>query len=637
MLKKTTLKVTNDLPWLPPSFRDRKETILFKFKLSKTERKVYRKKKPILVSKWAERNRVMVSGPLEGLKWNNDYFPHLVGILNASFFPSVQYIGNCKAPQTGGSSLMETCIGYAADMKPGPALIVYPDKDTSVKRSMDNLQPMFKMSPNLRKLMTRYQDDMAGVRIKLLTMLIYMGWAGSVTSVGNVSAKYLCLDEVDKYNEYASKKEAAVLDLVLKRVTVYTHGRKVWLTSTPTMVDGVIWNYLQNETQVVFDYWVKCPDCGMFQVMEFDRIKFNGVKDPVEMEAKQPAYYECFDCAGQWNDERRNCAVEKGEWRSREKKRAPRELMKYLTEERPKKICFHTPAWISKLISLSDSAAAFLRGLKSNKALKDFMTQHKAEPWVDFRVDRKLEEIMSLRDDRPQGLVPGDGVVQVLLAAVDTQDHGFWYEIRAWGWGAEKESWQVRSGFVETFNGLSKLLFEKKYQDASGNEYEVRMAAIDAMGHRTVEVYEFCKKYRGRMYPIQGLPKSQYNFTPSQIKRYPGTKRAMPGEVWLYRINTKHYKDHLATKLQICGADPGAWHLNKDVSEGWCRQMTVEFLNDQGAWECPNGRANHAWDVSVYGLFLADFCQLGTRNKPDPNKKTTDKKSRVGKSKFMAR
>jgi hypothetical protein len=63
--------------------------------------------------------------------------------------------------------------------------------------------------------------------------------------------------------------------------------------------------------------------------------------------------------------------------------------------------------------------------------------------------------------------------------------------------------------------------------------------------------------------------------------------------------------------LQIPGIDPGAWHMNRECSEAWADQMCVEYLDERQIWVCPKGAANHAWDISVYGLCLADY--VGTR------------------------
>ena len=56
-------------------------------------------------------------------------------------------------------------------------------------------------------------------------------------------------------------------------------------------------------------------------------------------------------------------------------------------------------------------------------------------------------------------MVPGGGVVACLLAGVDTQDDGFYYEIRAFGFGFERESWGIREGKVPTFEALAQVLW----------------------------------------------------------------------------------------------------------------------------------------------------------------------------------
>ncbi|WP_156906847.1 terminase gpA endonuclease subunit [Desulforegula conservatrix] len=47
------------------------------------------------------------------------------------------------------------------------------------------------------------------------------------------------------------------------------------------------------------------------------------------------------------------------------------------------------------------------------------------------------------------------------------------------------------------------------------------------------------------------------------------------------------------------------------------RQMTAEFVNEKGIWECPGGRANHAWDCSALCLVAADILGIQYWEKPD--------------------
>ena len=260
---------------------------------------------------------------------------------------------------------------------------------------------------------------------------------------------------------------------------------------------------------------------------------------------------------------------------------------------------------------MSEVAAAFLRGLKDKTKLKDFQNGHKAVPWIDYVVERDEDHIIALRDDRPAGLIPSDDVVAALTGAIDTQDNGFFYEIRAWGYGLTQESWQIRNGFAANFAQLEEILFENVYMDVDGVKYLVRLSVIDSGGHRTSEVYDWCRLNRGRVFPVKGEQRMQQPISWSKIDVYPGTNKPIPGGIKLARVNTTFFKNKLANTLEIAPADPGAWHMHSEMSEDWARQMTAEYVDEKGVWQVRQSMANHAWDVSGYGLAAAEI--LGIR------------------------
>lgn len=617
------VRLRTDPEWLPERFCDRTSRIRLSFTPSRGERQLFRKRKRIPPSEWAPKNRAITYGPLKGSRWDNDFMPHMRGVMDASFFPSVRFVGNCKTPQTGSSAGVETMLGYVADMQPGDALIVYPDRDTASKRCTDYLQPMFKNSPRLRRLMTGVADDMAALRIKLRTMLVYMGWAGSVTSLGNVSARYLIGDEVDKWPEQPSKKEAGSLGLFFERARSFKFGAKIWLISTPTIESGAIWVYLTTEADVVFDYKAVCPHCGTAQVMVFDNIDFDGCRDPKVMVAGNRALYMCSAHGCTWDDRDRDKAVRVGywvarqaNWQAEEEAGRPwghdeREIMAYLQDERPRKICFYSPGWISPLVSLSECAAAFLKGLKSKKAMHYFDTQIKAVPYRDFETQRKEDAILALKDDRPEALVPGNNQVAALVAGVDTQDNGFYFVIRAIGWGLEQPSWKVRFGFVQTWPALEQVLFIDQYKDSQGLFYPVHLAVQDAMGHRTSEVYDFSRRFPGRLQPYKGG--SGRRATPttwSTIDTYPGTSTKIPGGVRLVTCDTHYFKDELATKLKIKPDDTGAYLMHSGTSEEYAAHLCAEYKDERGLWQCPKGKPNHYWDCEMMAGVAADLLQI---------------------------
>lgn len=638
--KTQVVRLRNTPTWLPEKFHQRTERLRVTFATTQGERRLFRRRKPVPPSKWAPANRVVTYGPLEGSRWDNSFMPHMRGIMDASFFPSVQQIGNIKVPQSGSSAGAETMLGYIADMQPGAVLITYPDRDTTSKRSTDYLQPMFTRSPRLRSLLTGSADDMASLRIKLQTMLIYMGWAGSVSSLGNISARYLFGDEVDKWPVQPSAKEAPAIKLFFERARSYKYGRKIWLISTPTLQSGVIWQYLLNDAEVLFTYHVDCPDCGTHQPMGFDQIHWEGGRgaDPLQIETEDGASYVCLHCGILWNDRKRSRALQAGIWRAYGKGtdwvkqtgsgKTPlsgdgRELSTYLRACHPTKIAFHSPGWVSPLVSHKEMAAAFLRGLKNGGAMHYFDTQIKGVAHIPQRQTRKEDAIFALADDRPDQLVPGGGVVAALTAAADTQDDGFYYEIRAWGWGrqdgtgTEQNSWQIRYGFVTSFEALADVVFNTQYQDVTGLYYPVHMLVIDAMGHRTKEVYDFVRSYPGRSQAYKGASGRKTNpQTWSTIDRYPGTKQLIPGGVRLLTADSHYYKDLLAGALKVPSDDPGAWHMLASINENdvkgadFASQMCAEYVDERGLWICPEGKANHYWDCSVLNVIAEDLLQI---------------------------
>ena len=625
-----TIRLRTAPSWLPEKYRHRLERLRIKFKPSPGERRFFKRRKIEQPSVWAPKNRVVTYGPLENSRWDNSFMPHMRGIMDASFFPSVRYIGNCKAPQSGSSAGVETLIGYVADLHPGPMLIVYPNKDTASKRSTDYLQPMFQKSPRLRSLLTGAADDMASMRIKLQTMLLYMGWSGSVTALANVSARYLIGDEIDKWEVKASKKEANTLTLFYERFRSFVYGAKCWLISTPSDVEGYIWVFMTKEAQVIFDYHIPCPECGELHKMSDKHIRFGEERDPKVIEEQDLARY-VFPCCGLVaNDRVRIAALQKGIWYERltekeakEEKtdktdKSPRELFQCLRETKPRKICFHSPGWISPLFTNSEIAAAFLRGLKDPEAMHYYDNQVRAVAHVPYRLNRKIDTLKNLKDDRPFGLVPGNNQVAALVAGIDTQDHSFLISVRAFGYSLIQPSWQIRHDEVTSFAELEKILFEDAYQDSAGLYYPIHLALIDTGGHRTGDVYDFCRKHPGRVLAYKGAsgrkasPKSK-----TIIDTYPGTKIPIPGGVELWVCDSHHYKDHLAAKLRAAKDSHGAYLFAQETSEEFLTQMTAEYVDDKRMWQCPKGRANHYWDTSVLELIAADMLQL--KYTPNPN------------------
>lgn len=568
---------------------------------------IFRKREPLTVSQWAERHRVIRMGARPG-PWKNSVTPYLTEIMDTWALPWVQKVAVCAAAQVGKTEAMYNCLGFAIDRHPGPAMVIMPDQEMTRRVSKDRIKPMIENSRVLSELLSPDPDDLSKTRIKFRSgMTVNLSWASSPSLLASMPIEYLFFDEVDKYPEF-SGKESDPISLGEARTSTYQWTKKIFMVSTPTTENKFIWPAMMTEAQEVRHYHVPCPECGKFQTLQFEQIKHPEDVDYKRIRRKYLARYECLHCQAQWTDADRNIAVRAGHW----------EAVKPV--KHPQSVGFHLPVYYSPFVSLSEVAATYLEAEENAKIgdkakLMHFYNSLKAEPYTDVQVERKEDSILALRDDRPRGLVPKN--VSCLTIAVDTQKRGFYYEIRAWGWGLELESWQIREGFVDSFDALQKISFDDEYSDASGKSYRIMFGVIDSGGtatdygaSRTAEVYDFCRRVKF-MVPIKGQQRKNQPFGFTKIDTYPGTTKLIPGGLKLYSVHVTYFKNTLARKLEIAPTDPGAWHLHSETTEQYAKQMCTEFQNDKGLWECPRGRQNHFWDCGVYNLAAAEI--LGIR------------------------
>lgn len=648
-----------------------------RFRFSKGERKIMRRRRPIPVSQWAERHRVVEMSSIPG-RWKNLFTPYLVGIMDAAGTPGVETVIICKSPQTGGSEAGHNLVGWCIDRSPGPVMYVFPDEITARENAKDRIIPMIVDSPRLRDYMTGSGDDASSLRVNLAHMPIYLGWSGSVSRLGNKPIRTLILDELDKYKN--PKNEATSETLAEKRTTTWRSRRHILKISTPTTEDGPIWTAFTQEAGARFDFWVRCPHCGMAQLMDFERIDWPGkeesptakptavasgseqiVKAAGAGELASPrmcaaavtaeivltrrlATYPCEHCGVVWDDGDRDRAVRRGEWRERT---SGLDLAAHLAAHRPVKVGFHIPAWLSYFVSLSEVASAALKYKETGKLddLKNLQNQYKAEPWKEEHVVRSEDAILALCDDRPRGAVPGPVAgrerVAAILAGVDTQKSYFRYIIRAFGYGDTEESWLIQCGAAPSFSALNEILWGAEYATPDGQRYKVRACMIDAMGGRTREVYSWAIRQRGRVFPWQGVRSLSQPFTPAPQEYFPdakGNKIKIPGGLNLWRCDTTFFKSDLAHKLSIAPDDPGAFHLHSGdggILEQYAREMCAEVWDDEKqAWENPHDKPNHYWDCETMALTLAYILNIRHRPRPEaaPRKSPSAERHRGGQS-----
>lgn len=608
---------------------------------SRAERKIWRKRKPMPVSQWAEKHRVLTMSAMPGL-WRNSVTPYLTGVMDTMGTACVREVVLCKTPQTGGSEATHNFIGYCIDRAAGSVLYVYPDEDTSKENCNDRVLPMIQSSPRLSSFLTGVSKDATSHRIGLHHMPIYFGWARSASKLANKPIKYAVADEIDKEGFNISRTEAHPLALIDKRFNTYRSSYKFIKISSPTIESGNIWQALKG-CEAVFDYHARCPACTHLHLMTFAQIKWDGGPgaDPIEIKRRHLAWYECPECGAKWDDEDRNVAVRAGVWIERTTKVT---LPVYLDRFRPVSTGFHIPAWISYFVSLSECAAAFLKGLTSQTDMRDFANGYCAEPWKEYKVlaRQEDEEILKCRADLAPQVVPASAVA--LTAGFDMQKIGFFYVIRAWA--KDYTSWLVDYGHLGTWDDLERMLFDTVWpvQD-SDRKMRIWRAALDTGGGKyqtdissTEEAYLWLQKNMGfsRTCRVWGT-KGSSNPLPGKLKmgsvlnKTPSGKALKMG-MRLVHLDTDKLKDMFYERLgkSLSGESGGAW-LHRETQMDYARQITAEEkqVNAKGieTWE-PIRPDNHYLDAEVIACALADWEWPGggVNLLPDPLAKKPDTK-----------
>lgn len=546
----------------------------------------------LLPSQWAERHRVLPAGvSAEPGRWSNNRTPYAVGIMDAVTEPGVEMITVCSGTQVGKSELLRNLLAYWIDVDPGPCLIVMPDEKSAKETIEERIKPMLYASPRLRRHVSERSWDTKQSSIKLDTMSIYVGWAGSPQSLASRPCRYVLFDEVDKYPAF-SGSEADPISLGIERTTTYGHRRRVLMVSTPTTREGAVWKSMEAAGDLRH-YEVPCPHCGKAQRLTWPQVRWpkadEGDKFKIAdaIESGRLAWYECVECKEQIHDQHKPKMLDAGVWRG---------------SGRPTKhIAFHLSGIYSPWRSFSQIAAEFIRCKGDPARTMNFRNSWLAEPFEEVatkvRPSAVREKAQAKGCPKPRH-VPAWAAV--LLATADTQKDHFYWTIRAWGAGLRSQL--IHMGIAYTFDELAR---ETLLTPIPGDRGMVTPTAllIDSGGNRTDEVYEFAAKDPERIIPTKG--------SAMPLKAPWHTFKVGTVGILARMVDPGFYKDTLSRLIN--DPDPQRWMPHDAVLEDYCLQMASEHK----IFDAKSGRlmwttvttsaANHWWDCEVLQCAGADM------------------------------
>jgi phage terminase large subunit GpA-like protein len=582
------------------------------------------------ISEWAEKKRVLSDsseekGPLRLIRT-----PYLKPILNCFQDPYVHTVVFEKPAQIAGTECFITILGYYSDEEPCPMMFVLADESTSIYMARERVKKMFQNSPELEH---HYETGKFSKDEVILQNGAYiaMAWASSVAKLASRPMKILILDEVDKPGYYLTTKEASPISLAIER-TITFNNPKIAILSTPTIETGNITKELES-CEVIYDWHVPCPRCGVFQPLRFSgeysrgfkdgmfrsangqmlplgRVVWDGGKEATDRQIAK-AGYECGVCNYVWDTAEKNTAVEAGKMVSRS---AP--------VAKPQKIGFHVNrlySLLGKSGDLSRIVRDFIGCLGDPKKLQGFVNSTLAEPWKILIIKTSEDELLKTRVDLEPQVVPADTVA--ITAGIDPQKTGFWYVVRAWA--KDYTSWLIHYGFLLSWGDVEQLLFNTRYPVmGSDRKMPIWRCGVDTGGGQfdddpsmTEAAYWWirangqgrgCRVYacKGSARPLAGkigLGK-KLDKTPSGVP--------LPGSLQLVLIDTSDMKDVIHYRIgNALTGDPQPAYLHRDTDRDYARQILAEEkqVDEKGMQVWVQIRPdNHFFDCEVLAHSAAD-------------------------------
>ena len=502
----------------------------------------------LTVSEWADDRRVLSSeASSEPGKWHTSRVEPARGVMDAFSDPEIEMISCMVAAQTFKSEALLNIAGYHVDLDPCPMLILQPTLQMAEAFSKDRLAPMARDTPAIGAKIGHNARDSEDTILhkKYAGGHITLAGANSPASLASRPIRVLLCDEVDRY-EASAGKEGDPVSLAIERTTTFWN-RKIALFSTPTIkgASRIESSYEESDQR---RYFVPCPKCSHMQHLQWKQVKWEPGKP---LEARYECEYANPDtgelCGHRWSESERLEAIAKGRWiatRPEVKGHAGFHLNRIASPWRP----------------LGEMARDFELVKKYPERLKTWINTRLAETWEE-RGERADASALTERLE-PYGFDPVPFGVCAVTLAIDIQDDRA--EAEWVGWGVDDETWSLdyarRYGDPSTpaFWEMVDHMTARVFRHPAGIDMRVEATCIDAGGHFTQQVYDFCRPRRRRnIYPILGRSGPSKPIWPPKLTKNEGKK------IEVAILGVDQGKDLHYKRLAIKEPGPGYCHFPK--------------------------------------------------------------------------
>lgn len=598
---------------------------------------------PLSTRQWADRYRVVKGGPVADesggtCRWRTDVAPHAAGIMDAvddDRYASVAVEGPTRLGKSEAAIINPLLKRIHQGLS---VLYINQSSRDCVNVWQDKILPAIQATPELARWDKGDKDGGQMMhRIFANGAILYMSGAGAIPA--GFDAPVVFCDEINKPG-YDRKKgtEVNTLQLARERADGYERGRTLVMVCTVTTPDGRITNaFLSGDRRL---YYVPCPHCGGYQVMEFreEHRSFGAAErypnwdyphgwlmfdedDPVK--AAETVRYVCGLCGKEIDEKHKAWMVRAGVWvrkgcsvevaKVTKRKPAPESAAvhrrPFPKSKLPPRFCavetgtpdrvttrasFHFNALVGLFTSWGRLAQDYVEARADDDpdSLKSFQRSRLAIPWADQEVmDKREWDSQFVRSHATPYAArtlptecPADAVV---LLTADVHKSAIYYVFRAWA--MDGTSWLLEAGVIAVH------LFE------GAGDHETHLAVWNAL-QRLHEAFEQGFEANGgrRIVPVRALVDEGWETETVRawcrehrgiwlpVKGAPGLdkpwrkRQKEAAASWLLAVD--RYKHQLSRLMAIPrtveggeeNAPPGYWHLHQEPHHDYCHQMCSE-------------------------------------------------------------
>jgi len=581
------------------------------------------RKKPDMVT-WAESHYVLpretaqMHGP-----WSRDYVPFWLEPMRWWSSGSLRQLNAAACTQAGKTEFANIALGYAADVDPGPFLIVLPTEDVAKKRLATRIRPLFRTCP---RLLGKIGGDLANFNIGKETilndMILYIAWAHSAVTLSDVPVRYVVFDEPTKYPA-AVGADTDPIRLGKRRQRGFSLNRKTLVCSSPVLEDDLFWSqWLSGQP---YDWWVPCGHCGRWHQMAWEQVELD--KDEsgrllaaAEYAAGGHARYVCPHCRRPWSEYERWESVTRGRWLT---VGATIGAEGQETGGLPPGANRSIRIWAGMLHpifqTIDDLAAEWAAAQEAKhtgnvKPLQDFITNQLGTPWKETARATPVERLRAHMGKYQTGVVP-EGCLFV-TRGIDVQlDHVYVIDV---GWGDLSEAWvlffaRIDCGDTERLSNYGPVqdYLRSGWPLAAdpGTRRHHTLASIDC-AYRTEEVTAFARQCQRQKVPI--VPARGSDHVKRGITR---PFRDANKRILCWDMNVNYFKNILHAMLFVASEPgPGYLHLPRDSTDELLEHLSSEEAREipyKGrrliVWVKKQGRPNHWWNCLVHARHAAEL------------------------------